>query len=49
MLLTRIRQFLALEIAGGVILALAAILAMIVANSPLKDLYHAFIHAPVVV
>ncbi|MDO4250771.1 MAG: Na+/H+ antiporter NhaA [Moraxella sp.] len=49
MLLTRIRQFLALEIAGGVILALATILAMIVANSPLKDLYHAFIYAPVVV
>lgn len=45
----QIKKFLALEAAGGIILAIAAILAMIVANSPLHDAYHAFIHAPVVV
>lgn len=45
----QIKKFLQLEAAGGIVLALAAILAMIVANSPLHDLYHAFIHAPVVV
>lgn len=43
-----LKRFFALDIAGGVLLALAAVLAMIVANSPLHDLYHAFIHAPVV-
>ena len=45
----RIRAFLELEAAGGIVLAVAAVLAMIVANSPLHDIYHAFIHAPVVV
>ncbi|MFB6348027.1 Na+/H+ antiporter NhaA [Moraxella sp. ZJ142] len=45
----QIKRFLELEAAGGIVLALAAIVAMIVANSPLNDLYHAFIHAPVVV
>lgn len=44
-----LKRFFELEAAGGIILALAAILAMLVANSPLHDLYHAFIHAPVVV
>ncbi|WP_066804682.1 Na+/H+ antiporter NhaA [Moraxella oblonga] len=47
--MNRIKAFFELEAAGGIILALAAVLAMIVANSPLHDLYHAFIHAPVVV
>lgn len=45
----RITQFFRLEAAGGIVLAMAAVLAMIVANSPLHDWYHAFIHAPVVV
>lgn len=45
----KIKAFFELEAAGGIILAIAAVLAMIVANSPLHDLYHAFIHAPVVV
>lgn len=48
-MLTQIKRFLELEAAGGIILAIAAILAMIVANSPLNGLYNAFIHAPVVV
>lgn len=47
--MNRIKAFFELEAAGGIVLALAAILAMIVANSPLHDWYHAFIHAPVVV
>lgn len=49
MLMNRLRNFFALEAAGGIVLAISAVLAMIVANSPLHDLYHAFIHAPVVV
>lgn len=48
-MLTKLKAFFALEVAGGVVLAIAAILAMMVANSPLHDLYYAFIHAPVVV
>lgn len=44
----RIKKFLELEAAGGIILALAALLAILVANSPLHDWYHDFIHAPVV-
>ena len=47
MSIARIKAFFELEAAGGIVLALAAVLAMIVANSPLHDLYHAFIHAPV--
>ncbi|UZA32448.1 Na+/H+ antiporter NhaA [Moraxella bovis] len=49
MSMSRIKAFFALEAAGSIILALAAVLAMIVANSPLSELYNAFIHAPVVV
>lgn len=45
----RIKAFFELEAAGGIVLAFAAILAMVVANSPLYDLYHSFIHAPVIV
>ncbi|OOR88061.1 Na+/H+ antiporter NhaA [Moraxella caviae] len=44
----KLKAFFALEAAGGIVLALAAILAMIVANSPLSWLYSDFIHAPVV-
>lgn len=49
MAIRRITEFFKLEAAGGIILAISAIVAMIVANSPLHDWYHAFIHAPVVV
>lgn len=48
-MLKPIKNFFELEAAGGIVLALAAVLAMIVANSPWHELYHAFIHAPVVV
>lgn len=47
--MSRIKSFFELEAAGGIVLAFAAVLAMIVANSPLYELYNAFIHAPVVV
>ncbi len=40
-----LREFLASESAGGMLLIFAAILAMIVANSPLGGLYHDAIHA----
>jgi NhaA family Na+:H+ antiporter len=40
-----LREFLASESAGGMLLIFAAILAMIVANSPLGALYHDAIHA----
>lgn len=35
-----IRKFLKLESAGGIILIIAAIIAMLIANSPLQDLYN---------
>ena len=37
--------FLASDIAGGVVMMLAAALALIAANSPLSQLYHHFTHA----
>lgn len=39
-----LRQFLATEAAGGIILIIAAALAMIVANSAVGDLYHDVLH-----
>lgn len=42
-----LRAFLTSEAAGGIILMLAAALAMIVANSPLGGLYHHILHTPV--
>ncbi len=47
MSLKMLKEFFKLEAAGGIVLALAAVLAMVVANSPLQDWYNAFIHAPV--
>ena len=40
------RKFLAGEAAGGILLMAAAALAMIVANTPLYDLYHHLLHEP---
>lgn len=48
-MLKKIKKFFEYEAAGGIVLAIAAIAAMIVANSPLHDWYESFIHAPVVV
>ena len=42
-----IRKFLALEIAGGVLLAAAALVAIILANSPLDFVYTRFLDIPV--
>ncbi|WP_282073387.1 Na+/H+ antiporter NhaA, partial [Janibacter hoylei] len=39
-----LRNFLKSEAAGGILLMFAAALAMIVANSPLYDMYHHFLH-----
>ncbi|MEO0439461.1 MAG: Na+/H+ antiporter NhaA [Pseudomonadota bacterium] len=39
-----LRDFLKNEAAGGILLMVAAALAMIVANSPLYDMYHHFLH-----
>ena len=40
-----IRKFLKLESAGGIILIIAAMVAMIIANSPLQDLYSGTLHS----
>lgn len=47
-MIQKLHSFFRLEIAGGVVLAMAALLAMLVVNSPLQTWYYAFIHAPVV-
>jgi NhaA family Na+:H+ antiporter len=46
-MINALRDFLRLETAGGVTLVLAAALAMIVANTPLRDVYAALIDLPV--
>ncbi|GBU11414.1 pH-dependent sodium/proton antiporter [Enterobacterales bacterium] len=42
-----IRQFLRMEAAGGIVLIFAAIVALVMANTPLQTLYHAFLNVPV--
>jgi len=49
MAIRRIKAFFEFEAAGGIVLALAAVAAMIIANSPLHVWYESFIHAPVVI
>ncbi len=49
MAIRRIKAFFEFEAAGGIVLALAAIAAMIIANTPLNTWYQAFIHAPVAI
>jgi NhaA family Na+:H+ antiporter len=44
-----IRQFLRLEAAGGIILIFAAMVALIMANTPTQGLYQAFLDLPVMV
>ncbi|OCA52653.1 Na+/H+ antiporter NhaA [Photorhabdus namnaonensis] len=43
-----IRQFLKLEAAGGLLLIIAAIIALMMANSPLQGTYQQFLNLPVV-
>ena len=45
----KIRAFFNLEASGGIVLALAAIAAMIIANTSLNTWYESFIHAPVAI
>ncbi len=49
MAIQRIKAFFEFEASGGIILALAAIAAMIIANTPLNVWYESFIHAPVAI
>ena len=44
-----LREFLKLEAAGGILLGLAAILALVMENSPLQSLYSTFLTTPVAV
>jgi len=46
-MLDALRNFLKLEAAGGIVLVIAAVLAMIAANSPLSGTYDLFIELPV--
>jgi Na+:H+ antiporter, NhaA family len=45
-MISSIRRFIASESAGGVVLALAAVVALIVSNSPLGPLYRQFVEMP---
>ena len=38
------KKFLAHDMAAGIVLAFAAVLAMVVANSPMSDIYEHFLH-----
>ncbi|WP_457857490.1 Na+/H+ antiporter NhaA [Psychrobacter pulmonis] len=49
MAIRRIKAFFEFEAAGGIVLALAAIAAMIIANTSLSTWYESFIHAPVAI
>jgi len=44
-----VREFMRMESSGGILLLLAAILAMLVANSPLAEAYNTFLQLPVAV
>ena len=41
------KKFLAHDMAAGIVLAFAAVLAMVVANSPMSDIYEHFLHLPI--
>ncbi|WP_201586566.1 Na+/H+ antiporter NhaA [Psychrobacter jeotgali] len=49
MVIKKIKAFFDLEASGGIVLALAAIAAMIIANTPFNTWYVDFINAPVVI
>nr|WP_320410056.1 Na+/H+ antiporter NhaA [Candidatus Hamiltonella defensa] len=42
-----ILQFLSLKSSGGMILIIAVVIAMRMANSPLRDLYQSFLDIPI--
>ena len=45
-MLNGIRRFIASESAGGVVLALAAVIALVVSNSPWHEAYRRFVELP---
>jgi len=49
MAVSMIREFTRLEAAGGIVLAVAAVAALIFANSPLGGVYNAFLETPVAI
>lgn len=44
-----LRQFMKLEASGGIFLIVAALIAMLMANSPLQAAYQGFLHIPIVI
>jgi NhaA family Na+:H+ antiporter len=48
-ILDSVREFMKLESAGGILLLAAAVLAMLIANSPLQGLYGTFLDTPVAI
>ena len=48
-LTTAVRDFIRLESAGGILLLAAAVLAMLVANSPLANIYNSLLDTTVAV
>ena len=44
-----LREFFLLESAGGILLVIAAVIAILISNSPLENYYHAILNAPVLV
>jgi len=48
-MISNLRDFLKLEAASGILLIIAAILALVLANSPLANLYAAFLDTPVAI
>ena len=44
-----LREFFLLESAGGILLVIAAVIAILISNSPLENYYHAISNAPVLV
>ena len=49
MIISLVNKFLKVEAAGGILLAIAAILALIVKNSPLESAYDALLHAQTII
>jgi len=47
--LDTVREFMRLESAGGILLLITAVLAMVVANSPLSPTYNALLDTPVAI
>ena len=44
-----LREFFLLESAGGILLVIAAVIAILISNSPLENYYHDILNAPILV